>query len=126
VLQTQVAKVKDPALSESLPATQLPLNIPASYWLDLRGYQPAEVARTLGMPLLVLQGGLDYQVSPTKDFERWKSALVGKTNVTFRLYPDLNHLFMTGFGTPSPSDYIHFSHVNQSVVKDIASWIKQN
>jgi dienelactone hydrolase len=125
-LQTQVAKVKDPALSDSVPATQLPLSIPAAYWLDLRGFQPAEVAKTLNMPLLIMQGGRDYQVSPSKDFEVWKTALAEKSNVTFKFYPDLNHLFMTGLGTPSPQDYNFAGHVSQDVVNDIAGWVKNN
>jgi uncharacterized protein len=125
-LATQVARIKDPNLSADVPATELPLNIPPAYWLDLRGYSPAEVAKTLTMPLLIMQGGQDYQVSPTKDFEGWKSALAGKSNVTFKFYPDLYHLFMTGQGTPSPQDYNVAGHVSQDVVDDIASWVKQN
>jgi hypothetical protein len=102
------------------------LNSPAAYWLDLRGYSPAEVAKTLTMPLLIMQGGQDYQVSPTIDFEGWKSALAGKSNVTFKFYPDLYHLFMTGQGTPSPQDYNVAGHVSQDVVDDIANWVNKN
>ena len=125
-LSTQVARVKDPNLSADVPATELPLNSPAAYWLDLRGYQPAEVAKTLNMPLLIQQGRRDYQVSPTKDFEGWKAAMAGKSNATFKFYPDLFHLFMVGQGTPSPQDYNVAGHVSQEVVNDIARWINQN
>ena len=55
-LKAQVARVNDPNLSPSTPASELPLSIPAAYWLDLRGYQPASVAAGLRMRLLVLQG----------------------------------------------------------------------
>ena len=93
-LQAAVARVKDPNLSSAVPASDLPLNIPAAYWLDLRGYHPEEVAKGLSMPLLVLQGERDYQVSPTKDFPGWQTALAGKANATLKLYPGLNHLFI--------------------------------
>jgi hypothetical protein len=36
---------------------------PASYWLDLQGYDPAALAATLKQRLLVLQGARDYQVT---------------------------------------------------------------
>ena len=45
-LAEQVARVKDPQLDAlDVPASDLPLGIPAAYWLDLRGYNPAEAAK---------------------------------------------------------------------------------
>lgn len=98
-------------------------NVPASYWLDLRGYDPPVAAKSLAQPLLVLQGGRDYQVTPD-EFERWKVALAGKKNATFHLYPALNHLFITGEGKSLPAEYEKPGHVDQQVVDDIAGWIK--
>lgn len=124
-VQTQAARVKDPSLSANVSATELPLGISAAYWLDLRGYQPAEVAKNLAMPLLVLQGGRDYQVSAAKDFEGWKAALAGKANTTLKLYPELNHLFISGQGPSTPAEYEQEGHVSPDVVADIAKWIQQ-
>jgi len=121
-LATQVARVKDPALSAATPAADLPLGIPASYWLDLRGYRPAEVARGLKQPMLILQGGRDYQVT-TADFEGWRSALASRSNAHLKLYPDLNHLFIAGEGTSTPAEYQTAGHVAEEVVADIAAWI---
>jgi alpha-beta hydrolase superfamily lysophospholipase len=122
-LQTQIAVVKDPALLSAAPASELPLGVPAAYWEDLSSYQPAEVSKTLPMPMLILQGGRDYQVSPTLDFERWKTALAVKSNVTYRLYPDLNHLFIPGAGPSTPEDYNLAGHVDKAVIDGIATWI---
>jgi pimeloyl-ACP methyl ester carboxylesterase len=47
---------------------------PASYWLDLRGYDPPAAAAKMPQPMLVLQGERDYQVT-TEEFNRWRSAL---------------------------------------------------
>jgi dienelactone hydrolase len=123
-LQAQVARVKDPNLSDQVPATDLPLGIQADYWLDLRDYHPAEVAKTLAMPMLVLQGGRDYQVSPTKDFAGWKAALADKANAVLKLYPDLNHLMISGQGPSTPAEYQVEGHVAPEVVQDIADWVK--
>ena len=58
---------------------------PASYWLDLRGYDPPSAAKALTQPLLVLQGERDYQVTMA-EFEKWKASLAG------RPHGDLPHL----------------------------------
>ncbi len=122
-LAEQVKRVKDPQLDTSVPATDLPAMIPAAYWLDLRGYNPAEMAKSLTQPMLILQGGRDYQVT-TVDFDIWKTALNTRANVQFMFYPDLNHLFITGQGPSSPQEYDHPGHVDEPVINDIAAWIK--
>lgn len=97
---------------------------PASYLLDLRGYIPAaaEMAKSLKQPMLVLQGARDYQAT-TADFNIWKNRLTSRTDVVFKLYPDLNHLFMTGTGMATPAEYEKPGTVAQSVVNDISDWI---
>ena len=121
-LKQQVARVKDPGLSDEVAATQLPLGIAAPYWLDLRDYHPEKVAASLTMPLLALQGARDYQVT-TEDFEVWKAALEGRDKARLVLYPDLNHLFMTGQGMSTPTEYDQPGHVAAQVITDIGSWI---
>jgi dienelactone hydrolase len=96
---------------------------PASYWLDLKGYDPAAVARTIGRPLLVLQGERDYQVT-LDDFNRWKSALAGRSQATLRSYPALNHLFIEGAGASLPAEYMTPGHVAEIVIRDIAAWMR--
>ena len=97
-------------------------NTPASYWLDLRGYDPPSAAAKLNQPVLVIQGGRDYQVTPD-EFARWKRALASKKNATFHLYPTLNHLFIAGEGKSLPAEYDRAGHVDGQVVDDIAKWI---
>jgi uncharacterized protein len=122
-LEAQVARVKASDLSPSTPAQDLPLGIPAAYWLDLRGYRPQTVAQALDLPLLVLQGGRDYQVTGA-DFAGWRSALSGDANAKLTLYPELNHLFATGTGKSTPSEYERPGHVAEQVIADIAAWIR--
>ncbi|MDQ3071322.1 MAG: alpha/beta fold hydrolase [Acidobacteriota bacterium] len=96
---------------------------PASYWLDLRGFDAPEAARVITRPLLVLQGERDYQVMPA-EYERWKTSLAGRAGVTFKSYPALNHLFIAGTGRSVPLEYSLPGHVAEEVVRDIADWIK--
>ena len=60
--------------------------MPATYWLDLRGYDPAAAAATLGKPMLIVQGGRDYQVTVADDLSRWQAALHARPDVTIRVY----------------------------------------
>ena len=123
-IEQQVAKVKSTKLSQDTPKSELPLGAPAKYWLDLRGYDPAEAAKGLCKPMLIMQGGRDYQAT-AEDFQGWKNALSSHKNVQFKLYPQLNHLFMEGEGRSTPAEYETPSHVAETVVTDIATWIKQ-
>ena len=50
------------------------LGLPTAWWLNVKGYDPAAEAKRLGIPMLVLQGERDFQVT-MKDFAIWKSAL---------------------------------------------------
>jgi dienelactone hydrolase len=102
---------------------QLLAAAPQSYWADLRGYDPPSAAAKLDVPLLVLQGERDYQVTMT-DFERWKGALASRSTATLRSYTALNHQFIAGAGPSSPQEYLSASHVGEGVVRDIAAFIR--
>lgn len=93
-----------------------------SYWLDLEAQRPVKAARSLGRPILVLQGERDYQVT-MKDFAGWKKALLGRRNAKLKSYPKLNHLFVAGEGRSSPEEYAKAGHVAAEVVGDIAAFV---
>lgn len=122
-LKEKVARVKAPNLSGQVPREDLPLNIPAAYWLDLRGYHPEELAKVLDMRIFVLQAGRDYQVTKDGDFPAWQKALGKSPNARLKLYPKLFHLFIEGEGPAKPQDYLVEGHVSEEVVRDIAVWI---
>lgn len=119
-VRREVAKAMDPNLSPTAPPI---LGAPGSYWLDLRGYKPAEAAKSLKQPMLIIQGGRDYQAT-TAEYDGWVKALSGRPNVTLKLYPDLNHLFMTGTGKSVPDEYNKRVPVDEKVVEEVARWVK--
>jgi dienelactone hydrolase len=98
--------------------------LPQGYWLSLRDYHQVEVAKSSPMPMLLLQGGSDFQVSPTLDFARWQKDLAGRPHTAFHLYPGLSHLFMPAGKTGTLADYKAPAHVDAKVIDDIASWVK--
>ncbi len=122
--EAQAARVRSTSLSDGAPVEDLPFGLPASFWLDLRGYRPAEVAQTLGMRLLILHGERDYQVT-MDDYSGWQDALADHANAKLILYPDLNHEFMAGIGKATPSEYDRPGHVDARVIEDVATWIEK-
>jgi uncharacterized protein len=127
VLKKQVELVKDANRLPTAAPTDLPLNVPATYWIDLNAYQPEKVAQTLKQPMLFLQGGSDYQVT-RDDFQIWQNALGGRSDVQFKMYPGLSHLFMPveGGQKATPATYNVAGHVAEEVVNDIGGWIKRH
>ena len=108
---------------EDAKSSVLIASAPASYWLDLRGYDPTAAAMQVKAPMLIMQGGRDYQVTPA-ELEKWKAALAARRDVTFRSYPTLNHLFIAGSGPSVPAEYKVPGHVAEEVIIDIANWIQ--
>jgi uncharacterized protein len=121
-IQQQVEAVK--ALTPQSSSKDVIFGMSVPYWLDLKNYQPAELARSLTLPMLILQGERDYQVT-MKDFGIWKNALTGHANVQLKSYPDLNHLFISGTGKSLPAEYRTPGNVSGTVIQDITAWLKQ-
>ncbi len=121
----QAAQEVKAALSKGgeIPEGQMLLGAPASYWLDLKGYNPAELAAGLPQRLLVLHGERDYQVTMT-DFALWQKSLAKHEKATLRSFPALNHLFMSGEGQGSPAEYTKPGHVAAEVIEFIAKWVQ--
>ena len=119
----QAERVDSPDLSPSTPDGELPFGVPAPYWLDLRGYDPAAAAAALGKPILILQGGRDYQSTVAEDLAGWKASLAGRPDVTIHVYDADNHLFVPGSGPSSPAEYEQAEHVDPAVIADIADWL---
>jgi hypothetical protein len=89
----------------------------------LRGYDPAKLAQSLEIPMIILQGERDIQVSMT-DFDNWKMALGSRKNVVLKSYPAVGHMFIPVNG-PATAEYDQPGHVESDVISDIAEWIKK-
>jgi hypothetical protein len=120
-MRAQLVKVQQ----RELPPTQDAGGAPASYFYDLEQRDPAGYAKRLQVPVLVLQGGRDYQVTKT-DYDSWQTLLKAVNGARFRWYPDLNHLFVIGQGTATPGEYATSrGHVDARVIADVAEFVKR-
>ena len=121
--RTHVAQAKALAAGEAVAN----LTLRSTYHRDLAGYQPAQAARSLQLPILVVHGALHSMGSGA--FNDWLESLHQHANATFFLYPDhLDYLFDVSewreAGTPSRRAEALPRHVAPEAVADIANWIR--
>jgi len=122
-LQEKVRQIKEQQFTETTLNEELLLSLPPSYWNDLAKYDPVESLKRLTLPVLILQGERDYQVT-MKDFSIWEEETGEMKNVTMISYPKLNHLFMEGAGKSMPAEYSKPGNIPEYVIGDISAWIK--
>ena len=119
-LQKDIDLLDDP---EDIPQNKLILGAYKNYWIDLAGYYPIKAARKIKVPVLVLQGERDYQVT-MKQYNKWKDNFADSDNWFFHSYAALNHFMMAGAGEPKSEEYRTRKHVDTKVTQDIIQFIK--
>lgn len=125
-LKQQVKNVKSPTLTLLSRTEDLPLETPASYWLDLKNYDCFSILKKTNVPALILRGERDYRTSQI-DFDLWKKQLYHSMShqerYTFISYPLLNNIFMIGEEKSTPLEYHEPKNVSKQVVDDISKWV---
>ena len=122
-LVRQAALVDSPEFTAATPARELPFGWPASYWLDLLHDDPVATAASLDKPMLILQGGRDYQVTLADDLRRWEAGLAHRPDVSIHVLPADDHLFFPGEEPSTPAGYEPPQHVDPAVVALVAGWL---
>ncbi len=99
---------------------------PWTRWFDT--WDPLATARRVRVPVLILQGALDRQVSAGQaDTLAAAMRAAGNRRVTVKVYPGLNHLFLPTDGDGSPSEYpgLRQQALPDEVLDDIAGWLER-
>jgi dienelactone hydrolase len=123
LFERQAAVVDSEALSPETPGTDLPFGAPGSFWLDLRAYDAVTTAAKLEVPILILQGGRDYQVTVADDLIGWQRGLADHPRATIKILAADNHLFFPGTGLSTTADYHLPGHVDPEAVTTILAWL---
>lgn len=123
-IKEQIKVLNSKSFNLNTQKEKLPFNMSAYYWKSILDYNPNKEIKKVKIPILILQGERDYQVS-MKDFELWKTSLKNNKNATFISYPKLNHLFITGDNPSNPKEYELKGKVDEKVIDDIAKFIIQ-
>ena len=77
-------------------------------------------------PVLIMQGGKDFQVLADDDFQTFKELLAERNNTYYKLYPELNHVFVDAIYDDilkASKEYSVERHIGEDVIADIASFI---
>ena len=77
-------------------------------------------------PVLIMQGGKDFQVLADEDFRKFQEILADRPDTFFRLYPDLNHVFVEGIYDDilkATKEYGTERHIGEDVIRDIAEFV---
>lgn len=122
-VKKEVSLLTSNKINTTASSDELPLGLSAKYWQSLINYKPLVEVKKVTIPLLILNGERDYQVT-MKEFNLWKKTLVN-TKTQFISYPKLNHLFIAGEGKPSPEEYTFKGEVDKKVIQDIIAFCKQ-
>ena len=96
------------------------------YFKDMGQPTVADFLEKTRKPMLICQGGRDFQVKAAVDFALYRELLGDRENVTFRLYPDLNHAFVSArFDSiaQAKKEFTPERHIGPQVLDEIAEWV---
>jgi len=119
-LTATFATIRDPKQTDTPPF----MGASASYWREVIALDVPQMVRDAKLPILVLQGDEDIQVSKSADFEVLKTrAGTSGGRVTYRSFAGLNHLFMKVERVSTGAEYGILGQVDPDVIAVIADWI---
>ena len=96
------------------------------YFKEMGQPTVADWLQKTAKPMLIMQGEQDFQVKAAVDFARYQELLGDRENVTFRLYPGLNHCFVSansGSIADAKKEFTPERHIGPEVLDDLADWI---
>ena len=99
------------------------------YFKEMNSHPVSDYLLNTDKPVLIMQGEKDFQVKADIDYQGYRDMLEGRDNVTFRLYPDLNHLFVKsvyGDIVKANKEYNVAQTIPPAVIRDLADWIREH
>ena len=104
-------------------------NLSLYYFKEMGQKTAADYLLASKKPVLILQGGKDFQVLAKRDYRMFKKLLAGRENTQYKLYPELNHVFVKGIYNDilkASKEYSVEQHIGEDVVGDIAAFVHCN
>lgn len=130
LLATQLAEAEaiGTMTPEALATTILFDTFPAMYELSIIQSLPLPFIGRYHTPVLVVQGGRDFQTTVADDFQLFVEGTQGMDHVTLILYDGLNHLMMPAYRQEGPlvidvMEYAIPGTVCPEFLADLLAWI---
>ena len=104
-------------------------NLSLYYFKEMGQKTAADYLLESRKPALLMQGGKDFQVLAEDDFQKFREILSGRDNTVFRLYPELNHVFVKALYSDilkASKEYGTERHIGGDVIGDIAASVLEN
>ena len=101
-------------------------NISLYYFKEMGQKTAADYLLESSKPALIMQGGRDFQVLADDDFKTFRELLANRNNITYKLYPELNHCFVPAIYDDilkASKEYGVERHIGEDVIGDIAEFI---
>ncbi len=99
---------------------------PGYYFWEMAQYDTASILQSLSLPVLIINGGRDFQVVDADGIEAW-NALNLPENVQIIYHPELNHLLMAPDAPEQArgtvAEYDTPCHVSYEIIWEIARFI---
>ncbi len=130
-LEERKASVLQMLMSFGLPSEAAKAQISALFspwYMTFLNLDPATYLQDLDIPVMILNGTKDTQVSASLHVPAIEEALLsgGNTRYTTKVYEGLNHLFQPAT-TGSPEEYALIeTTLDEQVLQDISSWILED
>ncbi|MDO5133348.1 MAG: alpha/beta fold hydrolase [Eubacteriales bacterium] len=102
-------------------------NLTLFYFKEMGQKTAVDFLLASSKPAFILQGGKDFQVLAKRDYRMFRKLLAGRANTRYKLYPDLNHIFVKGIYDDilkASGEYKVERHIPEEVIKDIAAFIR--
>lgn len=99
---------------------------PTWYREMLRYHTPTLIAR-LRCPVLVCQGGKDFQISPTRDAQALVAAARDAgVDCSYALFPELDHLFKRSAARSTLAEYYQPRPVDRDFIARLQAWLSEH
>ncbi len=127
-LEERKEAVMQTLLTMGLPEDQARSQLSALFspwYMTFLALDPSDYLKDLAMPVMVLNGTKDTQISATLHVPAIEKALLagGNTRYTIKVYEGLNHLFQPA-ETGAPEEYGTIeTTIDPQVLEDISTWI---
>ena len=117
-----------PQKGQADPTKALAIPIPLSYLLDVAKNDPIEIARTLDVPMLFVQGKEDWQVTVEHEYMAWQTGMEGavaESKMLWNLYEGVGHMLgVVAEGKHGNFMYDERYSVSEEIVRDVVGFVK--